>query len=68
MTSSSSRFRRFTLNLAAFLALASAGWAQQVINATSGKVGVAYSFAVSSSAKGSVVYGAAGLPPGLPRN
>ena len=39
--------------------------AQPVINATAGKVGVPYSYKVNSSASGTVVYSAAGLPPGL---
>jgi hypothetical protein len=39
--------------------------AQPVINATAGKVGVLYSYKVNSSASGTVVYSATGLPPGL---
>ena len=62
--------RIFSLAQALLLALTAAfpvlvAAQQPVINATSGKVGVAYSYQVSSDAKGTVVYSASGLPPGL---
>jgi len=54
----------FVLALAA--ALSSPVSAQTVINAPAGKVGVAYtSYKINSSALGTVVYAATGLPPGL---
>jgi len=48
------------------VAISSPASAQAVINAPSGKVGVAYSsYKINSSASGTVVYAATGLPPGL---
>ena len=64
-------FRFLSLLQAAFsfalvAALSSPVSAQTVINAPAGKVGVAYaSYKINSSASGTVVYAATGLPPGL---
>ena len=64
-------FRFLSLLQAVFIfalaaAISSPASAQTVINAPSGKVGVAYtSYKINSSASGTVVYTATGLPPGL---
>ena len=47
------------------LAGSSSAFAQPTINATAGRVAVPYSYTVVSSATGTVVYSATGLPPGL---
>lgn len=61
------RISSLTQTLLVVLAVAfpAALGAQPVINATTGKVGVLYSYKVNSSAASSVVYSATGLPPGL---